>query len=96
MNLPTDGNAIIEVLIFINSYMAENFMGNPELGIAKEKLPELLDPSQQDALLDKYFKTTKANISKWLDRTLHAETADWMKNQDSDEPNADDRIRISF
>ena len=85
------GNSIIEILIFINSYLSPNFMGNPELGIAKDKLPDLLDQTQHDDLLEKYFKTSKANLSKWLDKTLEQEQADWLKTEEGDEPNADDK-----
>jgi hypothetical protein len=56
----TESNAIIELLIFINNYMGEHFMGNPELGLNKDKLPELLDTEQQNLLLKQYYDVTKA------------------------------------
>ena len=57
-----ESQSIIEVLIFINSYMSENFMGNPSLGLNKDKLPELLDADQQNVLLKRYYETTKASL----------------------------------
>ncbi|CBY39142.1 unnamed protein product [Oikopleura dioica] len=54
-----EGKTIIELLIFLNHYANENYMGNPELGIAKERLPELLDGSEQAALINVYIGSTK-------------------------------------
>lgn len=86
--------------------MSDNFMGSAELAIAKEKLPDLLDPSQQERLVDQYFAKTKTDMAKWLDRSLASETELWLKVilflklilldnpykcNDGDEPNADDR-----
>ena len=37
-------------------------MGNPSLGLNKDKLPELLDADQQNVLLKRYYETTKASL----------------------------------
>ena len=76
-----EGNSIIQVLIFINSYMSDNFMGSAELAISKDKLPDLLDPTQQEKLVDQYFAKTKTDMAKWLDRSLASETELWLKVQ---------------
>ena len=76
-----EGNSIIQVLIFINSYMSDNFMGSVELAISKDKLPDLLDPTQQEKLVDQYFAKTKTDMAKWLDRSLASETELWLKVQ---------------
>ena len=77
-----ESTAIIEILIFINSYMSDNFMGNPELGLNKEKLPELLDADQQNVLLKKYYETTKTNLREWLEKSLALESSEWVKDEE--------------
>ena len=54
-------------------------MGSSELAISKEKLPDLLDPTQQERLVDQYFAKTKTDMAKWLDRSLASETELWLK-----------------
>ena len=81
-----EGKTIIELLIFLNHYANENYMGNPELGIAKERLPELLDGAEQSALINVYIGSTKDNIRQWLENAIKQEAKEWRK---ADPPSGD-------
>ena len=62
--------------------MSDNFMGNPVLGLTKDKLPELLDPDQQNVLLKRYYETTKTSLRQWLEKSLALESAEWVKEEE--------------
>lgn len=61
-------------------------MGNPELGISKERIPELLDGSEQNALINVYIGSTKENIKAWLSNAVMQESREWRK---TDPPSGD-------
>lgn len=74
-----EGKQIIEILIFSNIYGNENYLGNPELGIVKERIPELLDGSEQQALINVYIGSTRENIREWLKKAMVQEAQEWRK-----------------
>ena len=62
-------------------------MRKPQPGSTKDKLPELLDPEQQNVLIKRYYETTKTTLNEWLAKSLALESGEWVKE---DEPIGDE------
>lgn len=85
-DLEVEGNEIISLLNWINSYSGPDLMQHPQLMFDTTQLGPLLDPSTVNSLTEKYLKTLDGNIKEWVENTLNSEIKDW--NRDA-EPEAD-------
>lgn len=74
-----EGNEIISLLTWLNQYTSKEFMGHLELALDTAGLPQLLEDEDSEALMEKYFDTTKQNMQTWTQNSLHRDGLDWKR-----------------
>lgn len=77
--------AIAQLLIWINSYRTEDFMGDPFLNIDFSRLNldypvTLLSSDQVQSFSDRYVTQTMRKFSSWARNSLDRQSQDWRKH----------------
>ncbi|CAF0747598.1 unnamed protein product [Brachionus calyciflorus] len=63
-----------------NTYKSEYLFGNPKLNFDVNKLPDLLDESYYQKVVNNYSQYNISTINVWLQNTLDKSFKEWMAN----------------
>ncbi|XP_064652191.1 exocyst complex component 3-like [Lineus longissimus] len=81
-----EGNEIVSLMTWLNTYEGAEMMGNPDLKIDVKSLGPLLENNVLNDLQNKYLDKMRNNFQEWMTNSLITDRKDWSKEQ---EPEAD-------
>lgn len=76
-----EGNEIITLLIWLNSYDSPELMKDPELNFDTKDLGPLLENNVVEMLQDEFLKNKRKDIIEWTHNALKSDEKDWYKEK---------------
>ncbi|GAB6023908.1 SNARE-binding exocyst subunit S6, variant 2 [Chamberlinius hualienensis] len=74
-----EGNEIITVLAWINTYSGPEMLAHPDLGMDPKKIAPVLDNAVIEDLVQKYLSLMEQNYQDWMRKTMDTDVQDWYR-----------------